>query len=303
VSLSEARALAKLVDFLIDPPWTREQVDAAVHEAPHVHLRHNREMVEADAALNIAYWRVLSMLSPLSVGSRFADFYPLVKEVLIEELHLDSDQVGEPARAIARYLHEEAESLANRPRGSLDHSTKIELFDLSHGRCWYCGYKFPEVAESRFLGSGVAAGAECASLPLFVDFVTDRGRDLRDFLIEIDHVSPLSRLGTDVLDNLRVSCGWCNRHKGARSLLFDAQALPILYDHPRLGRLFIPQPFWVVRRLGTRRRCDYPGCLVGVDTSQLCVAPIRAKGAMVPGNLGLYCDIHDPLKEHRYVPR
>jgi hypothetical protein len=102
---------------------------------------------------------------------------------------------------------------------------------------------------------------------------------------------------------LRLACGWCNRHKSSLTILFDARANPAVFAHPRLGNLLVPVPYWVVRVLGTQRKCQFPQCGKDSSTSPLVIAPCSSAGAMVPGNLGVYCDTHDPIREYRLVPR
>lgn len=301
MSLVEAEALASLVEFLLEPPWTRDGITSAAGRSPNVRLLDNGPMVDADTGLNRAYWVLLSMLSPLSANS-FAEFYPLVRNILISDFRVDDEDASDPARTIAKYLWLEHQSRSRRTRQVIDSEMRDELLDLSAGRCWYCGAPFGQEAIGRFLRTSGGEAEHGLELPLYVDFVTGRGRQVRDLHIEIDHVSPFSRLGKDVMENLRLACGWCNGHKGARSLIFDVPATPLGYRHPRLGEVLLPQPFWVVRCLGTRRKCHVAACSEGVDQAQLWVAPIRRSGAMVPGNLGAYCDEHDPLREYRLVP-
>ena len=121
-------------------------------------------------------------------------------------------------------------------------------------RCWICGYQFEQWAVDRFLRSKSVSNKP--SLPLFVDYMRPQGLRARDFYVETDHVMPIAE-GVDEVDNLRLACGWCNAHKGDRTSLYDVGAKPLIVPHMRRGKTSAPRPFWVVRLLATRRRCEW----------------------------------------------
>ncbi len=52
--------------------------------------------------------------------------------------------------------------------------------------------------------------------------------------LEIDHIVPMARGGTDDEDNLWLACWMCNRYKGAQTSAFDPQT-------GRAARLFNPR--------------------------------------------------------------
>lgn len=297
---TEATALAKTVRYLQRPPWNATELSGAAHEAPHIRAGlPNRELVEADAALNTAYWTILALVSPYA-ASDFAGLYPLVKQALTNEYRMRDDEARDIARVIARYLALEARNAEPIPRTSFKLQTRDDLLDLSEQRCWYCGWRFPASAIDRFRGTSKVE----VPLPRYLDFVTGMGLIPRDLGIEIDHVQPHSRIPRgDIIDNLRLTCGWCNSHKGARSLIFDVNSLPTVFLHPNLGQVLRPQAFWVIRSLGTRRRCDELRCSATSRDTQLRSGPHNPAGALVPGNLGVFCDEHDPLSQSRYVAR
>jgi len=166
-------------------------------------------------------------------------------------------------------------------------------------RCWVCGYKFDDPAVRRFTG----AGSEAASLPAFVDYWLPRGMRAQDLQIEVDHVVPIAAGGAEE-ENLRLACGWCNRHKSDRLALYDAPATAIEIRHPRLGIVSAPRPFWVVRLLALRGRCEWVGgCDRTAATSVLTVAPRFVGGSANPVNSWICCEEHDPIAGHRLVPR
>lgn len=295
----QAEALRQVAVQLTHAPWEPSGLLDAARMAPHLpSSRTNAQVVEADALLNAAYWRILSLCAPDMAAQRFAILYAKCKEALDEELELSREELNETARTLAGLLQIEGNRLASSNRVRVPPRAKRDLlYSAETPRCWYCGTEFSQSEIARFLGDEVQG---TTIPPVYVDFTAPRGLGQHDLRIEVDHLQPHSRLGSDDIENLRLSCGWCNRHKSSLSILTDAEATPQVIDHPRLGRALAPRPFWVVRVLGTTRECRV--CQTGIDTAALVVAPRRVNGAMVPGNLGVYCAEHDPMSFDRLVP-
>jgi len=64
----------------------------------------------------------------------------------------------------------------------------------------------------------------------------------------------------------------------------------------------VPQPFWVVRFLAMRARCEDPsGCQRKTATDELTVAPRNHGGSPNPANLMVVCHDHDPMTDVRLV--
>jgi hypothetical protein len=124
----------------------------------------------------------------------------------------------------------------------------------------------------------------------------------RDYGIEVDHMVPFSQGGGGD-DNLALACGWCNKTKGARLSLYDVQARPLEFRHPNLGITSVPRPFWVVRIMALRRRCEYGACERNVSNSEVTALPRNPCGAMNPMNLMVTCVEHDRLGADRLVHR
>jgi hypothetical protein len=138
-------------------------------------------------------------------------------------------------------------------------------------------------------------------LPAFVDAYRPRGVHENDLRIEIDHVIAVAAGGSQS-GNLRLACGWCNRHKSARQVVYDATSE--LRELSLSGRwtLRLPPAFWVVRLLALRGRCeDASGCSARSTNAELTVAPLIRTGAPTPTNLWVTCQKHDPLRERRLV--
>ncbi|KJH73124.1 HNH endonuclease [Aliterella atlantica] len=204
------------------------------------------------------------------------------------------------AQSIAKLINKEVQRREIRKRSSITLEQKKLLWDISESRCWICGYKFTKWAENKFLE--YTEGVE-AKLPSFVDYTTLHGLTQRDICIEVDHAVPFSRGGDDQ-DNLRLACGWCNSHKSDRVSLYSVSEKPSVVLHSNLGKQSVPHPFWVVRLLSVRRRCEYEGgCNKSVEIEQLTVLPRHPEGAMNPTNIRVTCLDHDILGSNRLVSR
>ena len=222
--------------------------------------------------------------------------------------HVDRVMAGTPrdervnaARVLAKLLQEHLQRRVRRKRRQISREHKLKLLDavIPEVRCWICGFQFSDEAVERFQ-SGEGLGSFQRE---FVDFFKPSGLRKSDHAIEVDHISPHSAGGLEG-DNLALSCGWCNRHKGAFSSLYDQALSPHTLSHPKIGRVSTPRPFWVVRLLATRRRCEFEGgCVSCSADSHLTVSLRNPYGAANPTNLIVVCDRHDQMKNSRYVSR
>lgn len=204
---------------------------------------------------------------------------------------------------IARLIDKEITRKEDRSRTYIDKDTKRLLWSLGgvEPRCWICGYKFTPWAKNKFLGD---PNFTEAPLHQFVDYVTLHGVKQRDICIEVDHAIPFSKGGSEDVDNLRLSCGWCNSHKSDRLSIYDVEIKPRILEHPTLGRQSIPHPFWVVRLLSVRQRCEHEGnCEKTVQHSKLNIVSKHPQGAMNPANLKVVCEEHDSLGSKRLIDR
>jgi hypothetical protein len=199
-------------------------------------------------------------------------------------------------------VHCKAERRRQRGRVCLTREERITLLDLSGEppACWICGHPFSSISTDNFLN------VERREIPLpeFVDLLKPRGLKTQDFRIEVDHVRPYS-LGGEDGDNLKLSCGWCNRQKAALESIYDVPGRP-RQNKGMLSEVIssLPQPFWVVRVLALSEICQHQqGCSAQKTSSILTIAPRSMSGSMVPSNLCVVCNEHDPLKNVRFQPR
>jgi hypothetical protein len=255
-----------------------------------------------DANALLARWFLEALVDPLPYIQGTLQYPHLFKETLeaVSELSgsLPADELRQLARELAQLLWAEAARRASIRRTSFGRDMRLLLSELSK-RCWICGASFADWAMALFLGGRPDIPVNGST---FVDFYKPRGLRVTDLRIEIEHVMALASGGANDIANLRLACGWCNRAKGSRSLIYDADAKARLFSHPTLGRVSVPQPFWVVRLLAMRGRCEDPsGCPATVGNAELTVAPNRLSGAPNPANLRVVCEQHDPLAKYRLV--
>ena len=304
MSAMELKALAALGPALSATPWTIDDLHSAASSGKLLRTFRNDELIEADAALVRGYWNILAVLDPArywGLKNSFPYIYSDARKYLAEAFDVPISEVRDAALQISRFVAFEIDRYSSpSKRGYFDRRQRAELIAASghECRCWYCGYRFPNAVVSAF-ADGRSPGLKPM---LLVDFVTPRGLSATDLQIETDHVQPLAAGGTDELSNLHLACGWCNRGKSSLRLLFEAAKSARVIQHPSLGAITVPASFWAIRVRAARRMCEYAiGCQKTLSTSELVVGPWRSEGAMVPGNLGVFCSKHDPLRQHRIV--
>ncbi len=168
----------------------------------------------------------------------------------------------------------------------------------SRPRCYLCGARFSKSAIGSFMGSI----APIRQNRLVIDFVFPRGLKSRDERIVIEHVRPISLGGSDNdINNLRLACDFCNSIKSDALTLFAKGQYGPLVQHPILGAVHPPNPYWVVRLLAVDGNCSECG-RTAVET-QL-VAGVRTPlKFMNPVNLEVFCELHDPLESVRWIER
>ena len=310
--------LTEFLDFAAtsDAIWDKKLLlDFSQRSYPLETLGRSRDIVRADTYLHWISWFAEGLVDPARVAGRYDSYGELFQACLqcVAERFRDltADERRPLASAIAHYLQFRADVLASeRQRQRLTTSQKIELVKLAGvpPRCWITGLPFSTTAVDSFLEMGEEEDDERSVLgrPVFVDIYRPIGLQPRDLQIEVDHVFPVAR-GGENSDNLRLACGWANVFKAQHVSLYDVAGgvrIVRVRKGPTHLPASLPQPFWVVRLLATRRRCEDPsGCDATVENAELTVAPIFPGGAPTPTNLRVVCDKHDPIAAERLVPR
>lgn len=300
-------AISKLVEaaFAESVPWLPERLEALSSQCvPDAVFGGWSSMLRGDARRLWTEWFVTAFADPFSINaSRFAHCYALCSESVDREFPQASPEERRSlAFGIARALGLEAKRRNETGRGIISRKDRQQLLADAgvQPRCWICGYAFSGQIVDAF-ADGVRASP---SLPLFLDAWRPHGRNPRDVGIEVDHVLAVHEGGEGESDNLRLACGWCNVHKGARSNIYEVAARASRVFHPRWGQIAVPWPFWVVRMMALRRGCEYPdGCSRRAEDCALRIAPRRFGGDANPMNCWICCPEHDPIREWRFVPR
>lgn len=260
--------------------------------------------VFADNGIMWARWFLEGLADPDRYRRTSLKLPRLYAEVsgALAELGIPDDPDGRKVReTFTRLIWREVLRLrAVTPRPSYDQETRELLWAAAGNpaRCWVCGYQFPAWVRARFIRGMRPA----LTLPTFVDFYRPQGLKEAELFAEVEHVGAWSRGGGEG-ENLRLSCGWCNRTKGALGLLNESATTATLFNHPRLGVIKRPHPFWIVRRLAMIGRCEKKGCDKTNENAELTVAPRVRSGAPTPTNLRVTCAEHDCFSlEERNVP-
>jgi hypothetical protein len=298
-----------LKDVLSEPDqlWhTSQIIDIARLEVPEEVFGGRRELLRCDINAVWAAWYLEGIYDPNTfVSSGHFEYATVYSRVLA---HVNAimprtpkDERTKAASTLAKLIQLYAKRRSPRKRPRIERETKLSLLDsvTPNVRCWICGFRFSEAAIRRFEG----ASEEMVRLPEFVDFYKPSGLGFRDHEIEVDHISPFSAGGPEN-DNLALACGWCNRHKAASVTMYDQVLNAGFFDHPTVGKVSIPRPYWVTRLLAIRRRCEYDnGCESTCNNCCLTVSTRNPYGAANPTNLIVVCDKHDPMKEWRFISR
>jgi hypothetical protein len=282
--------------------WSSDGVGSmATRALPDGLLGPRSSILKADINLLWARWFLESVCGPALIVEAQRG-YAFVLRAVRDQIDVwysgySREERSKLSKVMARFVLEEANQV-KLSRQVFSRDEKLVFLDNAGNppRCWICGYEFEASAIESFLGSSRPHG-----LRPFVDFAKPRLRQ-RDYSIEIDHIVPFSQGGGGD-SNLSLACGWCNKTKGARSTLYDVQARPLRFLHPKFGITSLPQPFWVVRILALRRRCEHESCGHSVSTSELTTLPRNRAGAMNPMNLKVTCKEHDYFGADRLVHR
>ncbi|MHB1758159.1 MAG: HNH endonuclease [Leptospirillum sp.] len=276
--------------------WSIQDLEKIAHmDVPHSFLGRQRTLLKGDINELWVRWFIESIADPwryLMGDSKYSRLYnDILREVPSIFFEMTGPERQEIAISIARYIFKIVQSMkASNVRKPMSSAEKILLLELAGNLpgCWICGWKFPQIVIDNFM----EGTSEKVPSPSFVDVFKPRGLKSQDLRIEVDHILPFSHGGENE-NNLKLACGWCNRYKSSHLLIYDVEGHPIQASPNNFGISSIPQPFWIVRLLALKRKCEHPtGCQKTVENSELTVMPIRECGALNPTNLRLTCFEH-----------
>lgn len=303
------RQLVELAEAVLGRPselWSQEALERISHQSvPDIMLGLHPHVMRGDINALWITWFLEAVFGPpgltrLGFGELYEKAHDALQTMLSRSPLDERREVAKKLASLARRDIRRRED-AERRAWTLDEKRQLLVDSGPNPRCWVCGFSFSSVAVERFLGN---LGAESiVSRPLFLDVFRPAGAAERDLLIEIDHRHPVTHGGSDG-DNLGLLCGWCNRHKRDNRFIYDGSAFVRELAHPVRGAIGVPQPFWVVRTVSLRPRCEFTdGCDRHAGNSQLTVALLNEAGSANPTNLWVCCPEHDPHLGWRFVPR
>jgi hypothetical protein len=209
--------------------WQSSSIsDLASLRVPDNILGRNNTLLRADVNCQWARWFVEGIVDPRAYIGKEISYAYIFSDVLKvicdkfpghnkEELREISSIVAKITQRFIGVFQED------RNRISASKSDRILLLELSGRtpRCWICGGEFSEEAVDNYIYKRKWK----LPLPLLIDVFKPKGLNHRDLSIEIDHVVPHALGGGDD-DNLKLSCGWCNRYKSSFKLYLRCKGLP-----------------------------------------------------------------------------
>ncbi|MGP4022905.1 HNH endonuclease [Actinomadura sp. 3N407] len=286
--------------------WTEDSLrEIALIGVPSGIVGKNEWLLKSDYTITLGRWLIESFVdlnryvsSGHNIGHLFLEIVDCMRQV---DPGAPYDDLKKVSRQLASFAWKEVEARRNAGRIRIDAALASEVWFRNDPlqRCYLCGYKFLPKARDRFL----RRTRDQLSPLRVVDFTRPRGLKPRHISVELDHIIPVAEGGTTDAGNLRLACGWCNIVKSNLWSLHDAKAWATGgMEHPSLGLVTVPQPFWVLRVIATRGRCEVSeGCGARIDSAELFVAPRNPRGALTPPNLMVVCAKHDPWAGHRFV--
>lgn len=178
--------------------------------------------------------------------------------------------------------------------------TKSELLSRAKGRCKICGYKFDNSAIDRFLlGSSILLRKS-----QIYDCLKPTRMSTWHSKIYIDHIRPVSRGGSNNIENLQTLCGFCNSSKKDFITIFDQSHTsgPVIIEHPKIRSSIHLSSWFLVVRMLAGGKCN--SCGEKADKTELTVAPMVLSRTINPSNILVTCYICDELKRRglRYLP-
>jgi HNH endonuclease len=286
--------------------WAPDSLnELARQNIPDSILGHKRAILRADIHHLWARWFVQGLVDPQRYLNWSSSFYSDLFSTALMAVEKNFPTSTKPSQMeLARVVARSVKSWVHRTktiekRSTLSQRDRENLLQTSGNRphCWICGAAFRDEAIDNFENS------ERFEIPLpeFVDVLRPRGLIARDLRIEIDHVMPHSTGGGDG-PNLRLACGWCNRHKGPFTSIYDVSDSTRPAKCNKYGVRSLPSPFWSVRVLALVNKCEYSGgCSHTTEIGPLTIALRNDSGSPNPTNLTVTCDSHDDFRVSRYV--
>ena len=104
----------------------------------------------------------------------------------------------------------------NRGRQPLPRNILVRLADRQGWRCYYCGGRMIDPMD--LPARGAPDELDLARRYGVTPYTSGWQGKARCARATIEHLTPVSRGGTDEMDNLVAACSYCNKRRGDRSL-------------------------------------------------------------------------------------
>lgn len=283
-------------------PWNQDSLAELAHtNMPDLPVR-SAWLLEADVR---AVWLRWVIEGTVPIGSSSRNAASLVAallgsaEAMLGDVAplLNIPERGTAARLMAEIAYAWITAQGKKRIALTTNERRLVLLDAGDpAKCWICGEPFSTLALSRFLGESLDPFTESP----YVDCFYPRGMRAGDFECQVEHVMPVAAGGTNLPENLRLACGYCNRVKHESLDIYARSSGYVSINHPSLGPLELPNPYWVCRIMAVDGQCSVCG-----SSSRECVlraASSRRARYINPSNLQLYCGEHDPISTERWIP-
>jgi hypothetical protein len=263
------------------------------------------ELLQGDITREWCKWIIEQFIDHDFLNSELS-FIRVYKEVIIcldmmLGWQIDNDDKLQIAKHISNLVLERVEYIKEeeKQRKNITADIKEELLSIygDSPRCWLTGYKFSKEAVFNFTAS--KSDKVELNLPTYVDRYRPIGVNARDLCIEVDHLHPFSLGGKDCIDNYRLICGWANKVKSNHISGYS-------YGTKVTGKnKLYPKSYyyWVLRVIGLKRKCEFPGCKNDIYNSELTVcSSLGSSKSINPVSMMVVCKDHDTLND-RYLKR
>ncbi|WP_068714518.1 HNH endonuclease [Vibrio tritonius] len=304
--ISDIRLLASSI-LSEENVWDWEnQRELASLKTPDILLGIRKDIIQGDITREWLRWIIEQFVDYSHIGTNctivkvYSDIYSCIDKLI--GLQENDDYKINISKQLSKLVLSRMEKLnKSSRRKSISNEVKRDLIDIySSGdslRCWLTGYEFSPEAIFNF--DAPKSERVNLKLPEFVDRLKPIGLNESDLRIEVDHLYPFSLGGKDDIDNYRLICGWANRVKSNHITAYSPG------NRLNQNSGFWPRSYyyWLLRLIGLRRKCEYPGCKNNLGNSELTVESIFGPTKNItPASMRVVCREHSVLP-NRYIKR
>jgi hypothetical protein len=209
-----------------------------------------------------------------------------VRDIVLTTTTADRRVAGRLAILLNRLLERIA---ADSERRQLSTTERVVLFGDSKGRCGLCGREFSKLQKEAFLdGSARSAPLENNAYDRWKPIYALVG----GWTIDDDHRMPLAGSGLDDIENLQLTCHYCNLTKRHWTSIFD---------RPPRVRLDEDDGLWKFHALRLIAIGGCATCGAKRHMKELTVAPYSLDALDSIANFYVTCHEHDVVSKSRWL--